>query len=68
MYFPPTSGYVTINRNMGCIEICQKAGGKGSCKWINRNMGCIEIGYYAVSIDWMVWINRNMGCIEIIDL
>ena len=34
---------VTINSNMGCIEICGSAESHFLCGKINSNMGCIEI-------------------------
>ena len=54
-----------INRNMGCIEICQDPDVTFRDIVINRNMGCIEMFIEDEHWDIVTGINRNMGCIEI---
>ncbi len=65
-FFLPVVPFLSINRNMRCIEMWGYKAWVALSAVINRNMRCIEIFLMLVQIFVELLINRNMRCIEIV--
>ena len=60
-----TISNISLNNNIGCIEIAFRDCNQDHKMWLNNNMGCIEIKYSYLLFDYPVQLNNNMECIEI---